>query len=186
MKNHAENAIHYIQSDPKIIHPSTGKRLVSGHNCSTDTVAQEFSLIEKRYHSNKSGKLAPGQTANQAFHISLSYKGTDTDPEMVHEMGCEFARRLCGDEFQALIATHLNTNHYHNHILVNAYALDGRHKFKDSYHVYQNFRSIANEISLEYGLPVFVNEKKKDHIRAGKNLLLLRKGKAGKRTSSMT
>ena len=110
--------------------------MVSGHNCLADTAAQEFSLIEKLYHAHKSEKLAPGQIPNQAFHIILSYKGTDTNPEMVHEMGCEFARRLCSDEFQAVIATHLNTNNYHNHILVNAYALDGRHKFKDSYHVY--------------------------------------------------
>lgn len=88
-------------------------------------------------------------------------------------MGCEFARRLCGDEFQALIATHLNTNNYHNHILVNAYALDGRHKFKDNYHVYQKFRQIANEISLEYSLPVFVNNKKE---RSYKSWLLFTVG----------
>ena len=46
-----ESAIHYIQNDPKIINPSTGKCLVSGHNCYADTAFQEFSLIEKLYHS---------------------------------------------------------------------------------------------------------------------------------------
>lgn len=177
---YAEDAIHYIQNDPKIIHPSTGKRLVSGHNCSADTAVQEFSLIEKLYHSHKSEKLAPGQTANQAFHIILSYKGTDTEPEMIHEMGCEFARRLCGDEFQAVIATHLNTNNYHNHILVNAYALDGRHKFKDSYNVYQKFRSIANEISLEYGLPVFVNGEKETPYKSWKEFIATKEGESWK------
>lgn len=90
----AENAIHYIQNDPKIINPSTGKHLVSGHNCCADTTFQEFSLIEKLYHAHKTEKLAPGQNPNQAFHIILSYKGTDTNPEIIHEMGCEFARRL--------------------------------------------------------------------------------------------
>ena len=177
---YAEDAIHYIQNDPKIIHPATGKRLVSGHNCSADTAIQEFSLIEKLYHSHKSEKLAPGQTANQAFHIILSYKGTDTEPEMIHEMGCEFARRLCGDEFQAVIATHLNTNNYHNHILVNAYALDGRHKFKDSYNVYQKFRSIANEISLEYGLPVFVNGEKEMPYKSWKEFIATKEGESWK------
>lgn len=178
----AENAIHYIQNDPKIINPSTGKRLVSGHNCCADTAFQEFSLIEKLYHAHKTEKLTPGQTPNQAFHIILSYKGTDTNPEIIHEMGCEFARRLCGDEFQALIATHLNTNNYHNHILVNAYALDGRHKFKDNYHVYQKFRQIANEISLEYGLPVFVNNKKEWPYKGWKEFIATEEGESWKQT----
>ena len=177
---YAEGAIHYIQNDPKIIHPATGTRLVSGHNCSADTAIQEFSLIEKLYHSHKSEKLALGQTANQAFHIILSYKGTDTEPEMIHEMGCEFARRLCGDEFQAVIATHLNTNNYHNHILVNAYALDGRHKFKDSYNVYQKFRSIANEISLEYCLPVFINGEKETPYKSWKEFIATKEGEGWK------
>lgn len=176
----AENALHYIQNDPKIINPATGKCLVSGHNCSADTAFQEFSLIEKLYHAHKREKLAPGQTANQAFHIILSYKGTDINPEIIHEMGCEFTRRLCGDEFQALIATHLNTDNYHNHILVNAYALDGWHKFKDSYHVYQEFRQIANEISLEYGLPAFVNNKKEQPYKSWKEFIATEEGKSWK------
>ena len=155
---YARNALIYIGNDPKVTSPSTGQRLVPGHNCCPDTAAREFSLAEKLYNTYKNENLAPGQKANQAFHIVLSYKGTSVSPEMVHKMGCEFARRLCGDEFQAVTATHLNTANYHNHILVNAYALDGKHKFRDSYRRYRQFRGIANEISLEYGLPVFVND----------------------------
>lgn len=177
---HLENALHYIQNDPKTKNPSTGRPLVSGHNCSPDTVVQEFSLIEKLYHSHKAEKLAPGQIPNQAFHIILSYKGTDTSPDLIHEMGREFARRLCGDEFQSIISTHLNTGNFHNHILVNAYALDGRHKFKDSFHVYRRFRDIANEISLEYGLPVFVNEEWKQRYRSWKEVISTEQGQCWK------
>lgn len=177
---HMENTLHYIQNDPKTKNPSTGRPLVSGHNCSPDTATWEFSLIEKLYHSHKKEKLAPGQTPNQAFHIILSYKGTDTDPSLIHQMGLEFARRLCGDEFQSVIATHLNTGNFHNHILVNAYALDGRHKFKDSYHVYHHFRDIANEISLEYGLPVFVNDEWKQPYRSWKEVLSTEEGQSWK------
>lgn len=177
---HMENTLHYIQNDPKTRNPMTGRPLVSGHNCSPDTAVQEFSLIEKLYHSHKSEKLAPGQTPNQAFHIILSYKGTDTSPELIHHMGREFAMRLCGDEFQAVVATHLNTGNFHNHVLVNAYALDGSHKFKDTYHVYRQFRDIANEISLEYGLPVFVNEDWKQPYRSWKEVLSTEEGKSWK------
>ncbi len=177
---HMEPALRYIQNGPKTKNPTTGRPLVSGHNCSPDTAVQEFALIERLYHSHKTEKLAPGQTPNQAFHIILSYKGTDTSPDFIHEMGREFARRLCGDEFQSVIATHLNTGNFHNHILVNAYALDGRHKFKDSWHVYHHFRDIANEISLEYGLPVFVNEAWKNPYRSWKEVLSTEEGQSWK------
>lgn len=173
---YARDAIDYIKNDPKVFDPATGERLVSGHNCRPDTAAQEFALIEKLYHAHKSEKLAPGQRPNQAFHIILSYKGTDIAPNLVHEMGREFARRLCGDSFQALIATHLNTNNYHDHILINAYALDGRHKFKDSYHAYAHLRDIANGISLEYGLPVFVDMGQKDRYKSWKEFISTQEG----------
>lgn len=176
----AKQAIHYIKNNPKTVNPATKKHLVSGHNCSADTAVQEFSLAEKVYHSHKSENFAPGQRPNQAFHIILSYKGTDIDPEIIHEMGCEFARRLCGDEFQAMIATHLNTNNYHNHILVNAYALDGWHKFKDSYHVYKEFRTIVNEISLEYGLPILINDEKENAYKSWKEFIATKEGKSWK------
>lgn len=177
---YVENALNYIKSEIKINHPITGNPLISGHNCNTDTAVLEFSLMEKVYHSYKSEHLSAGQKPNQAFHIILSYKGTDIAPDMGHQMGVEFARRLCSDEFQAVIATHLNTNNYHNHILVNAYALDGRHKFKDSFHIYHKFRDIANEISLEYGLPIFLKEEAKIKYRSWKEVISTKEGKSWK------
>lgn len=177
---YVEKALNYIKSEIKINHPITGKPLISGHNCNTDTAVLEFSLMEKVYHSYKSEHLSAGQKPNQAFHIILSYKGTDIAPDMVHQMGIEFARRLYSDEFQAVIATHLNTNNYHNHILVNAYALDGRHKFKDSFHIYHKFRDIANEISLEYGLPIFLKEEAKIKYRSWKEVISTKEGKSWK------
>ena len=46
---HMENALRYIQNDPKTRNPLTSKPLVSGHNCSPDTAVQEFALIERLY-----------------------------------------------------------------------------------------------------------------------------------------
>ena len=42
---HMENTLHYIQNDPKTKNPSTGRPLVSGHNCGPDTAVPEFSLM---------------------------------------------------------------------------------------------------------------------------------------------
>ena len=56
------------------------------------------------------------------------------------------------------VCTHLNTDNYHNHILIGAYAIDGTHKFRDEWHLYRKIREISNEISLEYGLDIITSQ----------------------------
>lgn len=158
----------YMANDMKIINPEDKKHLATGINCNADSVAEDFKICEQMYHRHKTETLKDGHKANSAFHVILSYKGTDIDPEIVHKMGVEYAERLCGDEFQAFVCTHLNTNNWHDHILINAYALDGKHKFLDEWKMYKKLREIADEISIEYGLPINVNGQ--DSRKAGKNL----------------
>ncbi len=149
----------YMANDLKIVNPENLQHLLSGINCRAESAAEEFKITEQKYHIHKSEKLKDGQKANEAYHVVLSYKGTDIDPEEIHEMGQEFARRVCGKEYQALVATHLNTGNYHNHVLINAYSMDGTHKFRDSFHLYKNLREVANDISVEHGLPILINGK---------------------------
>lgn len=154
----------YVGNEEKVALGTGGRRLVSGWNCDAITAADSFEKKEKEYHKNRTEKLNEGHKANQAFHIIISYKGNDMDPEKIHEMGREFSRRLCGDEFMAITATHLNTNNYHNHIVVCAYANDGKHKFQDSKNIYQTFKDIANDISLENGLPILTKDDEKERV----------------------
>ena len=158
-KKTVEPIVSYMVNDLKVINPEDMRHLITGLNCNAETVVDEFALSEKKYHMNKTEKIKEGQKINNAFHVVLSYKGKDVKPEEIHEMGLEFARRICGGEFQALVATHLNTGNYHNHVLINAYAMDGQHKFRDRKNVYTYFREIANEISIEHGLPIIINGK---------------------------
>lgn len=152
--------IDYMIDETKTISPDSYNRLVSGHNCSVSTAKKEFSIAERAYHAKHDENLRDGYKANQAFHIIVSYKGDDLDPRFVHKLGCEFARRVCGDAYQAVVATHLNTGNYHNHICVNAYPIKGDNKFRDGLYAYKGFRSIADDLSLEYGLPINIGDEK--------------------------
>lgn len=156
-------SIDYVMNETKTLSPDNFTHLISGHNCNPDTASEEFSRMESLYHMNKTECLNEGHKANMAFHVILSYKGHDIPPKIVHEMGCEFMRRVAGDEFKGIVTTHLNTDNYHNHVLICAYAIDGKHKFRDDWKLYEKLREIANDISLEYGYPIFMNEK--DHTR---------------------
>jgi len=143
----------YAENEMKVINPENYRSLVSGINCDGQDFVSLCNEADDFYHQHHDEHLSPGQVANQGFHVINSFKG-HPDPELVHRAGIELARRLCGDEFYGKVCTHLNTDNYHNHIVIGAYSIDGTHKFKDEWHLYRKIRQISNEISLEYGLDI--------------------------------
>lgn len=145
----------YVENDMKIINPENMQHLVSAINCmSPDTFVSECEELEKLYHSHKTERLNKGASAIHAYHLINSFKGTDIDPEIVHQAGIDLARALCGEDFAAKICTHLNTDNYHNHIVINAYSNDASRKFKDEFHMYKKIRELSNAIARQYGLEV--------------------------------
>lgn len=157
-----ERLFNYVE-DGKKTFDSAGKQYISGLNCCTELALSEFELSEKLYHLSHNERLNDGHKANQAYHIILSYKGTDMTPQKVHDLGIEFAKEFCGNEYQAIITTHLNTDNYHNHILVNAYSIDGSHKLHDQKNMYKNLRFIADSISNAHSLPINENGQSYHH-----------------------
>lgn len=148
----------YIENDMKTINPENMQHLVSVINCqSADTFVDECEDLEKLYHAAKSERLNKGCSAVHAYHIINSFKGTDIDPEIVHQAGIDLARALCGEDFAAKICTHLNTDNYHNHIVINAYSNDASRKFKDEFHFYEKIRTLSDEIARTYGLEIMEN-----------------------------
>lgn len=53
----------------------------------------------------------------QGFHLVQSFAAGEVTPELAHQIGLEFADRLLGGNFQAVVSTHLNTKCIHNHIV---------------------------------------------------------------------
>ena len=165
-----KRAMAYIQNDLKTYNEKKYQHLVSGVNCTPAIAAEQFREDEEDYHRVKREQVLPGQTPNRAFHIILSYKGRDVvSPELCHKLGVEFAKRIAGDEYRAVVATHLNTDNVHNHILLCAYSLDKEHphKYLDKLNQYKYFRRVANELSVEYGLPIFLDDKKTKTVSWG-------------------
>lgn len=145
----------YAENEMKVINPENYRSLVTGVNCSASEFVSRCTDADRLYHLEHDEHLNPGQSANQGFHVINSFHG-HPDPELVHRAGLELARRLCGDDFYGKVCTHLNTDNYHNHIVIGAYAIDGTRKFRDEWHLYRKIRQISNEISLEYGLDIIV------------------------------
>lgn len=83
-------------------------RFVSGINCSPATARDEMLAVKKRF-GKKDGTVA--------YHGYQSFAPGEATPELAHQLGLEFAERLLGGEFQAVVSTHLNTGHIHNHLV---------------------------------------------------------------------
>ena len=63
----------------------------------------------------------------QGFHLVQSFAAGEVTPELAHQIGLEFAGQLLQGKYQAVVSTHLNTGHIHNHIVWNSVAIqDGK------------------------------------------------------------
>lgn len=68
------------------------------------------------------------------------------------KIGIQLANEMWGDEFQVVVTTHLNTNHVHNHFVVNSVSMKDGHKYNYSNHEMARLRQTNDFICKEYGL----------------------------------
>ena len=96
--------------------------------------------------------LKQGKGRVKAIHYIQSFDPKDNiSPELAHKIGRTFARKAFGDNCQLVIATHLDKDHIHNHIIINTYAIDG-HKFNDNLTTRKNLRDISDRVCLAFGI----------------------------------
>lgn len=71
------------------------------------------------------------------YHFIQSFAPGEVTPEQAHRIGMAFAKKLFGGQYEAVIGTHLDKAHLHNHIVVNSVSfVDGRkyHSSPGSYY----------------------------------------------------
>lgn len=116
---------------------------VTGINCDSKNVYQDMMLVKKAY--NKIENI-------QCFHGYQSFKEGEVTPDVAHKIGIQLANEMWGDEFQVVVTTHLNTNHVHNHFVVNSVSMKDGHKYNYSNHEMARLRQTNDFICKEYGL----------------------------------
>lgn len=128
---------------------------VSGINCNPNTAVKEMNLIKDKYLKND-GILA--------WHAYQSFKEGEVTPAEAHEIGLELANEIWGDRFQVVVATHLNTRHYHNHFVLNSVSfIDGK-KYNANRNSYAEFRRLNDLICMEHGKSFLKEDKTKSGI----------------------
>ena len=159
-----DNVMEYAADDLK-----TEKRVyVSGVNCQIPYAKEQFLETKRRY------KKLGGRTC---FHGYQSFKADEVDADTAHKIGVALAKELWGDRFEVVVATHLNTDHYHTHFVVNSVSfMDGK-KFYNLKSDYQRMREVSDRLCREHKLSVI-----RDPQGKGKNYAQWSAEKNGKPT----
>lgn len=121
------------------------RKYVTGINCSEETAAAEF-MNTKILWNKTDGR--------QCYHGYQSFAQDEITAEIAHEIGVKLAEKLWGDRFEVLVATHLNTGHYHSHFVINSVSFADGYKFYNSPADYKRMKQISDELCREYGLSV--------------------------------
>ena len=96
-----------------------------------------------------------------AFHGYQSFEIGEVNADIAHKIGVEYAQRMWGDKYEVVVATHLNTNHIHNHFLINATSFVDGKRYQNNYKELYEMRKINDEICKEYDLSIV--DKQKNH-----------------------
>ena len=114
--------------------------------CVCETAYQDMVASKKRYHK---------MDGVQGYHLVQSFAKGEVTPELAHQIGMELAERLLQGKYEAVITTHLNTEHYHNHIVFNSVSMeDGKKYHSNSRSYYEDVRKASDALCLKYGLSI--------------------------------
>lgn len=150
---HSLNArISYIINPTK----TNGGSLVTTYRCASETADAEWALSHRQYRDRTHRNSDQGVIA---YQVRQSFAPGEVTPEEANQIGVEFAHRFLKDKYSFIVATHVDCDHIHNHILWNAVFLDGDRKFRDFYLSGQAVGRLSNQICLEHQLSVITNPK---------------------------
>lgn len=144
---------------------------VTGINCSPDSAVDEF--MSTKEHWSKTG----GRLAYHGYQSFLEGDGQIT-AEKAHEIGVKLAQELWGDRFEVVVATHLNTNHYHNHFILNSVSFRDGYKFRRTLEDYRQMRLVSDRLCRAARLHVVEDPS----ARKGKTYYEWRAERQGKKT----
>jgi len=141
----------YAMNDEK----TNGGELVTGYECNPETVDMEF-LLAKAEYSHRTGR---DQGAHDiiAYHVRQAFAPAEIDAKTANELGHKLAQELTSGKHAFIVATHIDRQHLHNHIIINSVNLDCTKKFRNPIRSYKILREISDRICEQHNLSVIEN-----------------------------
>ena len=151
---HLKRALDYVMNPEK----TQGGRLVGAINCQSDMAFEQMMDTKKQF--GKTDK-------RQGYHIILSFKEDEVEPDRAFEITQKFVAEYLGDAYEAVFVVHDNTDHVHSHIVFNSVSfVDGKKYRYEKGDWAKYIQPITNKLCQEYGLSIIDVEdgsKEKQH-----------------------
>lgn len=153
------------------------RRLVDGVNCVPDEnyiVYDEFVNTKRQFDKDQN---------RMYYHYVLSHpSGERVNPHRAHEMAIEFASKFFKN-YECLVATHLDADHVHSHIIVNSVSFKDGLKYHAGPEEVKAMHELNDELCREYGFSVCEKiETKFSFNQSQKEYYSTRKGESWKQS----
>lgn len=141
IKSTLKKAIDYIVDPAK----TDDKLLVSSFGCAVETADLEF---------EKTRLLAMQKGNNLAHQLIQAFEPGEVSYAQAHEIGRQLADEILGGKYEYVIATHINKEHCHNHIIFCAVDFAEHKKYISNRKSYAQIRHVSDRLCRENGLSV--------------------------------
>ncbi|MBQ7830226.1 MAG: relaxase/mobilization nuclease domain-containing protein [Clostridia bacterium] len=140
-----KGVIDYCMQPSKTVDEDEQLAYISGVNCVPEMANESFLATQKVFGHELDGV--------RFYHYVQSFKvGEDISPREAHEIGLELAKGF--DNREVLVATHIDREHIHNHLVVCAYDLESGRKLHNNKFFLGELRELSDEICKAHGLEV--------------------------------
>lgn len=141
-KAHLQKSLNYINNKEK----TNDGLYTDGFKCSFKFAAYDFAFTRQNARVQKGNNLA--------WHIIQSFSAEDeVTPEKALEIGKKLMKRMYPD-YQYVIATHIDREHIHNHIIMCSVNFKDFHKLNSNKTSLAKMQNINDDLCRENGLSV--------------------------------
>lgn len=113
----------------------------------------EFEFTKKQFKS---------RTKTLAHHLIQSFVPEEVSFEEAHQVGIEFCEKILGGKYEYVLATHIDKDHIHNHIIFNSIDVDEGKVYHSYYGSYMNIRNQSDKLCKEHNLSIIDQETQKE------------------------
>lgn len=149
IKTTLKKAIDYICNGDK----TDDEIYVTTHLCSRENAHKEFELTKKQFSS---------RTKTLAHHLIQSFVPEEVSFEEAHQVGIELCEKILEGKYEYVLATHIDKDHIHNHIIFNSIDVNEGKVYHSYYGSYMNIRNQSDKLCKEHNLSIIDQETQKE------------------------
>ena len=136
-KPNLKTLINYVSKKSKIY-------AVDGKDCLAESAYDEMVSVKKAFQK---------ENGREFIHIVQSFSSKENvSPQKVHELGMKLAEYFKG--YQVLVATHIDKEHIHSHLVINSVNFETGKKYQQSKKQMEEIKEYSRKLCLDAGLEV--------------------------------